>query len=134
VAVVMGPVAPFLVLGSMPLAWAQNSFPVSGNVGIGTTSLAARLDVAGDAVVDGNITAKYQDVAEWVLSKSTLAPGTVGVINPQERDRALPAGKPYDTQVAGVVSACAGTLVGKALEPLRRTEGQGEILELLTLQ
>jgi len=103
-------------------------------VSIGTTSPAARLHVAGDAVVDGNITAKYQDVAEWVPSKSTMAPGTVVVINPQERDRVLPAERPYDTRVAGVVSACARTLVGKALEPLIITEGQGEVLVLVTLQ
>ena len=36
----------------------------AGNVGVGTTAPAAKLHVAGDIRIDGNINAKYQDVAE----------------------------------------------------------------------
>jgi len=49
-------------------AGASNALLVdtSNNVGIGTMSPVAKLHVAGDTQVDGNIAAKYQDVAEWV--------------------------------------------------------------------
>src|SRR5205809_747537 len=36
----------------------------NGNVGIGTSNPTALLHVVGDAIIDGNIAAKYQDVAE----------------------------------------------------------------------
>jgi len=53
----------------------------NGNVGIGTTSPANKLHVAGSITVDGNINAKYQDVAEWVESSEELSPGTVVVLD-----------------------------------------------------
>src|SRR5204863_1535297 len=49
-----------------------------GNVGIGTTTPGYKLDVNGTAhvsgnmTVDGNLAAKYQDVAEWVPSSEQL--------------------------------------------------------------
>ncbi|MFQ5802401.1 MAG: hypothetical protein ACE5JQ_05840 [Candidatus Methylomirabilales bacterium] len=86
---------------------------VVGNVGIGTASPAAKLHVAGDAQVDGNIAAKYQDVAEWVPASTSLPPGTVVVIDPVEGNRVLLASQPYDTRVAGVVSPRPGILLGE---------------------
>ncbi|MGH3849801.1 MAG: hypothetical protein ACRDRT_08870, partial [Pseudonocardiaceae bacterium] len=59
----------------------------SGDVGIGTTNPQATLHVQGAAkvtgnlTVDGNISAKYQDVAEWVESSEQLAAGTVVVLD-----------------------------------------------------
>jgi len=71
---------------NMPLSLYTNSsspqfvLATSGNVGIGTTAPAAMLHVAGNVQVDGNIAAKYQDIAEWVPAVSKLAPGTVVIL------------------------------------------------------
>ncbi|MGB4782625.1 hypothetical protein [Candidatus Methylomirabilis sp.] len=86
----------------------------SGNVGIGTAAPTTKLHVAGDVQVDGNLAAKYQDVAEWVQTPSPLPPGTVVVVDHQERNQVLPASQSYDTRVAGVVSARPGLLLGEA--------------------
>jgi hypothetical protein len=86
----------------------------SGNVGIGTGAPAAKLHVAGNVQVDGNIAAKYQDVAEWVRTGEALAPGTVVAIDTQDSDRVVTSSKPYDTAVAGVVSPRPGLVLGEA--------------------
>lgn len=93
----------------------------TGNVGIGTTAPTKKLDVHGDINVTGNINAKYQDVAEWVptKAKAALPAGTVVVIDPQATNEVLPAAQPYDTRVAGVVSARPGLLLGE--------EGEGKV-------
>ena len=85
----------------------------NGNVGIGTNNPTAMLHVVGDTLVDGNIAAKYQDVAEWVPTTTRILPGTVVVIDALDGTRVLPATEPYDTRVAGVVSAKPGILLGE---------------------
>ena len=85
----------------------------NGNVGIGTSNPTALLHVVGDAIIDGNIAAKYQDVAEWVPTTTRISPGTVVVIDALNGTRVLPAAEPYDTRVAGVVSAKPGILLGE---------------------
>ena len=84
-----------------------------GNVGIGTASPTSKLHVAGDVAVDGNIAAKYQDVAEWVEAVGTPTPGTVVVADPTGRNRVRTADAPYDTGVLGAVSAQPGVLLGE---------------------
>lgn len=92
----------------------------AGNVGIGVTAPDAKLHVAGNGhvtgnlVVDGNLAAKYQDVAEWVPSRSDLAPGTVVVIDAAVGNGVMPSTAGYDTSVAGVVSAQPGLILGEA--------------------
>jgi hypothetical protein len=88
----------------------------AGNVGIGTTAPAAKLHVAGDIRVDGNINAKYQDVAEWVPSKQKLAAGTVVVLDTEHSNHVLASTTSYDMRVAGVVSAQPGIALGEAGE------------------
>jgi hypothetical protein len=92
----------------------------AGFVGIGTTAPDALLTVSGNAhitgntVVDGNIAAKYQDVAEWVESGEALEPGTVVVVDPTSRNGVRLATAAYDVGVAGAVSAQPGLILGEA--------------------
>ncbi|MEO8380731.1 MAG: hypothetical protein ABI779_13795 [Acidobacteriota bacterium] len=107
----------------------------SGNVGIGLLNPndAFRLDVAGAAhfsssvVVDGNIAAKYQDVAEWVPSRDDLAPGTVVVLDPAAGNGVLASSTPYDTTVAGVVSAQPGIILGEAGQSKEQIATSGRV-------
>ena len=88
--------------------------PNGGNVGIGTTTPTYKLHVVGNVYVDGTITARYQDVAEWVRARYALPAGTVvvaekgGVVNASK--------KSYDTAVVGVVSPQPGIVLGEAGE------------------
>ena len=91
----------------------------TGNIGIGVVPNAA-LDVlgnghiSGNLTVDGNLAAKYQDVAEWVPATADLAPGTVVILNPEASNEVMASSRAYDTRVAGVVSAQPGIILGEA--------------------
>lgn len=90
-----------------------------GNLGVGTATPLSRLDVAGnmnvsgDAVVNGNIAAKYQDVAEWVTARQQLEAGTVVVLNSTAVNEVSVSRLAYDTRVAGVVSVKPGIILGE---------------------
>lgn len=86
----------------------------AGFVGIGTTTPTAMLHVTGDVVVDGNIAAKYQDVAEWVPVTTKVEAGTVVILNPERSNQVMPSERAYDTRVAGVVSSKPGLILGEA--------------------
>jgi hypothetical protein len=91
----------------------------SGNVGINTINPTYKLDVngtghvSGDLTVDGNLAAKFQDVAEWVPATSKLSAGTVVVLNPNRENEVMASSHPYDMGVAGVVSANPGIVLGE---------------------
>ena len=91
----------------------------TGKVGIGTTNPNSLLDVAGDinvsgnAVVAGNIAAKYQDVAEWVPARKPMPAGTLVSLDPTLANTVVASNRPYDTRVAGVVSAQPGVVLGE---------------------
>lgn len=70
--------------------------------------------ITGNLTVDGNIGAKFQDVAEWVPSNADLAPGTVVILDPTASNQVMASGRSYDTTVAGVVSAQPGLILGEA--------------------
>jgi len=76
------------------------------------------LNVSG-TITGGNIQAKYQDVAEWVPSTQKLQAGTVVVLDAARTNHVVASGKPYDTSVAGVVSAEPGVILG--------TGGEGKL-------
>jgi hypothetical protein len=96
----------------------------AGNVGVGTTTPASKLHVAGDITVTGNINAKYQDVAEWVPSTQKLSAGTVVVLDTARDNHVLASKGAYDTRVAGVVSAQPGLTLGEG--------GEGKVLVATT--
>ena len=84
-----------------------------GNVGIGTTTPSAKLDVNGSINVSGNINAKFQDVAEWVASSEKLPTGTVVVLDSSKSNQVVASTVSYDTRVAGVISEQPGIALGE---------------------
>jgi hypothetical protein len=88
--------------------------PNGGSVGIGTPTPDTnyKLDVEGDVKVSGNISAKFQDVAEWVPSTQKLSAGTVVVLDTKQTNHVVASMKAYDTGVAGVVSDTPGVILG----------------------
>jgi hypothetical protein len=91
----------------------------SGNVGVGTTTPAYTVDVAGTIHATGAITsnaginAVFQDVAEWVPAAEEMSPATVVVLSGNRNNEVIASSFAYDTSVAGVVSAQPGILLGR---------------------
>ena len=102
-------------------AWTNHLLiDTSGKVGIGRDVPGAALDVNGDVLVSGTLTAQhvigaqYQDIAEWVPANEAMRPGTVVVIDPGRENGVMSSTRAYDTSVAGVVSAQPGVILGAA--------------------
>jgi len=104
------------------------SVSATGNVGIGTVTPTAKLDVAGSINVTGNINAKYQDVAEWVETPTKLADGTVVIVDPKSPNRVIASGKAYDTRVAGAVSRQPGMILGEGSDSKAMIAANGRVL------
>ncbi len=76
----------------------------NGNVDVGGNLRAA------------NVTAHYQDLAEWAPSTQTLTPGIVVVIDEENDNHVVASTQAYDSKVAGVVSYQPGLLLGEGGE------------------
>jgi hypothetical protein len=79
---------------------------------------------AGNVTVAGNISAKYQDVAEWVPATHAIDASTVVVLDPQKSNQVMASLQSYDTRVAGVVSIQPGIMLGEG--------GEGKVLVATT--
>jgi hypothetical protein len=112
-------------LGTADLMVIKNN----GNVGIGIPAPGEKLEVSGNLKVSGtnagnitatgtieggNIKARYQDVAEWVLSSEQITTGTVVVLDTTKSNQVISSTQAYDTRVAGVVSERPGIALGES--------------------
>jgi len=101
----------------------------NGEVVIGPAGgTGQRLNVNGDVTVQGNIAARYQDVAEWVPALVDMAPGTVVVLDRGADNRVMPSATAYDTTVAGVVSEQPGVILGVAAATSEKVATTGRVL------
>jgi len=103
---------------------------MDGKLGVGTPTPSEKLHVAGNVKVtgsidvDGNINAKYQDVAEWVESSQELVAGTVVVLDSKVSNQVIASTQSYDSRVAGVISLKPGIALGE--------HGEGRVLVATT--
>jgi hypothetical protein len=98
---------------SVVLEGGSGKFNLSVRNAGGALTSALTVNSAGDLKVQGNIRAKYQDLAEWVPAGGELEAGTVVVLNRARLNEVTPSSSPYDTAVAGVVSGTPGVLLGE---------------------
>lgn len=84
----------------------------AANVTAGTFG-AGNYTFPNNVIVNGNIAAKYQDLAEWVPSVEQIAAGTVVVLDATKDNHVISSTQPYDTRVAGVISEQPGIALGE---------------------
>jgi hypothetical protein len=89
----------------------------SGSTTLGNsaiTQMGNDVLVNGNFSATGNLSAKYQDVAEWVPARGHVLAGTVVSLDRSRNNTVMPSARAYDTRVAGVVSARPGLVLGES--------------------
>lgn len=105
----------------------------SGNVGIGTTSPASLLDVAGEASVNVINIRGGSDVAErFDISGKNVQPGTVVCIDPANPGKLVVSNRAYDRTIAGIVSGANGLSTGLTLSDKSTPMAHGQYPVALT--
>ena len=99
-----------LVLGTNNLA--RITIDSGGAVTIGSATANSDTTINGTLTATRVIGSVYQDVAEWVPVTTRMEPGTVVVLNRTRKNEVMPSSEPYDSTVAGVVSAQPGFVLG----------------------
>lgn len=101
-----------LVLGTNNVS--RITIDSGGAVTIGSTAANSDTTINGTLTATRVIGSVYQDVAEWVPVTTRMEPGTVVVLNRSRKNEVMPSSEPYDSTVAGVVSAQPGFVLGTA--------------------